>query len=181
MGGSRDEVRASLTVIFEQHNPRKVDDIDSLLSEWAGHEDQLLAAVKGKYASRAIQNTPAESGPTAAGSVQLSCRRAGSRLHVNVIQVKDLPSAEGLLGGRNDPYVAIFVDGHEAARTSTLENTGAEGTWNQGAGESLSVDLTEKPSAAGEFSALVTSEPKITVSVFDEDKHGWLPGNKLCV
>ena len=36
--------------IYRRHNPRKLDDVDGLMDEWAGEERLLLAKIKAKYA-----------------------------------------------------------------------------------------------------------------------------------
>ena len=42
-------MRERLTEIYSQHNPRKISDIEKLLTEWAGRETTLLANVEAKY------------------------------------------------------------------------------------------------------------------------------------
>ena len=42
-------IRTQILTIYEQHNPRKVADIDALLAEWAGEEGMLLQQIKAKY------------------------------------------------------------------------------------------------------------------------------------
>eukprot|EP01043_Picozoa_sp_COSAG02_P012919 COSAG02_NODE_509_length_20882_cov_71.811914_5_plen_467_part_00 len=42
-------IRKRLVGIYAEHNPRKLDDVDALLEEWAGEEDKLLANVEAKY------------------------------------------------------------------------------------------------------------------------------------
>jgi len=45
-----DFIRQRLKVIFTKHNKRKLKDIDTLLKEWQGKEQELLRNVEGKYA-----------------------------------------------------------------------------------------------------------------------------------
>ena len=46
----RDTIRELIVHIYRQHNPRKLDDVDGLMDEWAGEERLLLAKIKAKYA-----------------------------------------------------------------------------------------------------------------------------------
>lgn len=41
--------RTSILSIYAEYNPRKVRDVDRLLAEWDGEEDQLLACIEAKY------------------------------------------------------------------------------------------------------------------------------------
>jgi hypothetical protein len=41
--------RARILSIYRVHNPRKALDVDALLAEWAGDEEQLLARIEAKY------------------------------------------------------------------------------------------------------------------------------------
>lgn len=42
-------MREKILAIYIRHRPRKVDDVDALLEEWAGEEDLLLARIHAKY------------------------------------------------------------------------------------------------------------------------------------
>lgn len=44
-----DATRKRLTKIFTEHKPRKLADVDALLQEWCGVEDELLYLVEQKY------------------------------------------------------------------------------------------------------------------------------------
>ena len=46
----RETIRELIVHIYRQHNPRKLDDVDGLMDEWAGEERLLLAKIKAKYA-----------------------------------------------------------------------------------------------------------------------------------
>eukprot|EP01048_Picozoa_sp_COSAG05_P018426 COSAG05_NODE_2691_length_2766_cov_3.328084_3_plen_354_part_00 len=48
------DVRARLQKIYTEHCPRKVQDIDKLLEEHAGKEEELLAKVEAKYLAPAL-------------------------------------------------------------------------------------------------------------------------------
>jgi hypothetical protein len=54
-----DAYRAQLEAIYREHNPRKLHDIDSLLQEWSGREDALLAALGTKYLGASIVSVDA--------------------------------------------------------------------------------------------------------------------------
>jgi hypothetical protein len=43
--------RRRLIAIYEAHSPSKLKDVEELLQEWNGEEDELLAAVEAKYAA----------------------------------------------------------------------------------------------------------------------------------
>jgi hypothetical protein len=53
--------RARLIEIYTEHKPRKVQDVDQLLREWVGREEQLVARVERKYC-------PSDDGAAAAGA-----------------------------------------------------------------------------------------------------------------
>eukprot|EP01046_Picozoa_sp_COSAG06_P043084 COSAG06_NODE_5592_length_3377_cov_10.967663_3_plen_331_part_00 len=48
-GDELETVRELMLHIYEQHNPRKIDDVDRLLKEWEGEERLLLAKIRAKY------------------------------------------------------------------------------------------------------------------------------------
>jgi hypothetical protein len=56
-------VREQLQAIYTQHNPRKLADVDALLSEWQGDEIELLHAVKEKYLATNVKVD--DTGPSA--------------------------------------------------------------------------------------------------------------------
>jgi hypothetical protein len=46
------EVRAALIEIYTAHKPSKLGSVEGLLEEWKGHETELLANVRAKYAAQ---------------------------------------------------------------------------------------------------------------------------------
>eukprot|EP01043_Picozoa_sp_COSAG02_P039632 COSAG02_NODE_3145_length_7289_cov_10.121280_2_plen_215_part_00 len=44
-----DTIREIMMHIYQQHNPRKINDVDRLLGEWQGEERLLLAKIRAKY------------------------------------------------------------------------------------------------------------------------------------
>ena len=49
--GGLSSIRTRIQSIYQEHNPRKIADIDALLMEWQGDENKLLAQVEAKYTS----------------------------------------------------------------------------------------------------------------------------------
>ena len=45
----RTEARAWMMTVLQQHNRRKLRDLDAMMEEWFGEEDELLATVAAKY------------------------------------------------------------------------------------------------------------------------------------
>eukprot|EP01043_Picozoa_sp_COSAG02_P032150 COSAG02_NODE_2135_length_9714_cov_4.465731_3_plen_910_part_00 len=41
--------KAEIRKIYEEHNPRKVDDVDGLVAHYEGREDELMAKIRRKY------------------------------------------------------------------------------------------------------------------------------------
>ena len=50
-----DSIREVMIHIYQQHNPRKIDDVDRLLGEWQGEERLLLAKIRAKYGATSTQ------------------------------------------------------------------------------------------------------------------------------
>ena len=42
-------IRDEMLVIYREHNPRKVHNIDELLAQWEGDEEELLTSIRAKY------------------------------------------------------------------------------------------------------------------------------------
>ena len=51
-GAPNTDVRSELVKIYEVHKPIKIQDVDTLLKEWKGHESELLTNVKKKYLNK---------------------------------------------------------------------------------------------------------------------------------
>lgn len=47
------DIREELIALYQKHNPSKLEDVDNILSKYAGKEEQLLKAVRDKYSTAA--------------------------------------------------------------------------------------------------------------------------------
>ena len=44
-------IKQEMIKIYQENNPRKIDDVEKLLSEWRGREEELLSNIKLKYSA----------------------------------------------------------------------------------------------------------------------------------
>jgi hypothetical protein len=72
--------------------------------------------------------------PEKTGKLRFRIERSGPRLIVTILRARGLQDKD--LVGKNDVYVVVYVNG-ERKQTSTLQNAGANATWNGEHGEVL--------------------------------------------
>jgi hypothetical protein len=76
--------------------------------------------------------------PEKTGKLRFKIERRGARLIATIMSARGLQNKDLL--GKNDVYVVVYVDG-ERKQTTTLDNAGANASWNGKHGEALEFDI----------------------------------------